>query len=206
MHCSERDGLPPAWPDGHLWTLDPDPVVDIGADPDDLDQYLFRVQGVHQVMPTGEIVVANQGTSEVLVFDSLGTFIRAIGGRGQGPGELMGLFGLYKCDGGRFLAHEGPRVSILDVGGGFLGSSRPSRKDGIPRIQGVSSDCLAMMVVIRPIPSPPGGVVESVPATFYWEDLETAIRTPFVRSSWGQVVGRIINEYRQGFAGKGSPS
>jgi hypothetical protein len=41
-------------------------------------------------LSTGEIVVADQGSAELRLFDAQGTFLRYLARRGQGPGELEG--------------------------------------------------------------------------------------------------------------------
>jgi hypothetical protein len=43
----------------------------------------------------GAIVVADQGASQVRVFDARGSMLRTIGRRGEGPGEFLSLDGLF---------------------------------------------------------------------------------------------------------------
>jgi hypothetical protein len=55
------------------------------------------------LLPSGELVVANRGTLDLLWFDADGTLARVVGGRGDGPGEFRYLFDLgsfTECLGG----------------------------------------------------------------------------------------------------------
>ena len=92
----------PAWKTGQGWQIAPIPEALIGSSSnpmDDRDEILLhRVQGP-RFLSDGRIVVANAGSSEVMVFDSTGTIVTRFGGRGQGPGELEDIVAVHVCGG-----------------------------------------------------------------------------------------------------------
>ncbi len=184
--------MDPSVEDG-FWFLDPDPVLDIGADGGESGPFLFQVVGAFQVEATREMVIANRGTSQVLVFDSAGTFLRTIGGAGQGPGELEGLLGLHRCGDGRFLVHEGRRASLFHVGGEFLDVTPPEWRD-IFNFEGVSSDCSRFLFLESQPPAKlQEGLVGSWSGALSWGDLSTHERTPLVTIPYFDVVGRSLD-------------
>ena len=92
----------PAWGTDSRWRVAPIPEVVIGASSspmDDRDEVpLYRVQGA-RFLSDGRIVVANAGSSEVMVFDTAGTLVTRFGGRGEGPGELQSIVAVHVCGG-----------------------------------------------------------------------------------------------------------
>lgn len=69
------------------WTFSPEPDLRIGTEgvrEAEFDGVLGAV-----VMPSGDIVIADQGSSELRVFSSDGRFIRSLSTRGAGPGEIQ---------------------------------------------------------------------------------------------------------------------
>ncbi len=69
------------------WRLGPEPLVSIG-EMDGEDPYLFtRVFGA-TILSDGRIVIGDQGTKELRVFDQQGSHLETWGGRGEGPGEF----------------------------------------------------------------------------------------------------------------------
>lgn len=181
----------PSVEDG-FWFLDPDPGLDIGADGGESGPFLFQVVGAFQVESTREIVIANKGTSQVFVFDSSGTFRRAIGGAGQGPGELEGLNGLHRCGDGRFMVHEGRRASLFTANGEFLDVTPAEWRD-IFNFEGVSSDCSSFLFLeSQPPDNLQEGLVGSWSGTLSWGDLATHERTPLVAIPSFDMVGRTM--------------
>lgn len=70
-----------------VWSVSADPIARIGGT-DDRPGYNFsRVLGGLR-LSDGSIALADQGTWEVRYYDSSGTLLRTVGGRGSGPGEL----------------------------------------------------------------------------------------------------------------------
>jgi hypothetical protein len=95
----------PRWTDKGRLKLSDTPALVLGNDRD--EQYLFsRVVGAARLSDES-IVVANGGSAELRFFDSTGKFIRAVGRRGRGPGELVDLIKLYHLEGDTLLAGGG---------------------------------------------------------------------------------------------------
>lgn len=77
-----------AWSSGDAaWTLEAEPAVEIKGDPDVSEQTLFGVSNA-VILSDGRVVIANGGNSQLLAFDSTGSFLAAWGGPGEGPGEF----------------------------------------------------------------------------------------------------------------------
>jgi hypothetical protein len=71
------------------WSLEADPIVEIGADERDPTQQLFRVAGA-VVLSDGRIVVAHGPDPMVRWYSADGVFERGAGRPGGGPGEFGG--------------------------------------------------------------------------------------------------------------------
>ncbi len=84
---------------------------------------LFRVTDAH-VMPDGALVLGNSGSHELLWFDTSGAFVRATGGKGQGPGEFEGLTAILGADAGGVQAYDTRigRLTHFDSSGGLVGA------------------------------------------------------------------------------------
>lgn len=80
-----------------LDTVPLEPVLSIGreGDPD------YEFFGVHQVSPlgSGNVVVTNGGTSELMFYGPEGEYLRRVGQRGEGPSEFGFLTTVYTRDG-----------------------------------------------------------------------------------------------------------
>lgn len=110
-----EDGLP-------VWDARGEPVVDIGGG-DDPGQELDVVRGAVR-LSDGRIVVANTGSGELKVFDSTGRFLRAIGKKGQGPGEFVSLGPVWRIPGDTLVALDFQllRFSLFAPSGDFVSS------------------------------------------------------------------------------------
>lgn len=98
------------------WSLEPAARVG-GAEAPGQEQ-LFTVSSVAEDAD-GRFYIANFGDKRVLVFDSAGTFVRAIGRGGRGPGEFAAP---------RSVAAVGDALLVLDMALGRI--SRFRRADG----------------------------------------------------------------------------
>jgi hypothetical protein len=161
----------PGWVDqAEAWTVEPHPEIVIRGDFGEPDHYLFQPWHVVR-LSDGPIIVGNQGTQELFIFDSLGTFVRAAGGAGEGPGELQALFGLFRCDSDTLMALERSRISVWDKNGDFV-RTIPLFTGGLPpsrEVHAVSTDCTAGLFVENVNPRPqlvPG--VNDIRATVLW--------------------------------------
>ena len=129
------------------WTLDSTPALEIGADPNDPTQQFVRVGDV-LLLDDSVIVVADEATEEVLMFDLAGDFLRAVGRRGEGPGELTNLRGLYRCAEDTLVVNDFYRVSVFDRDGRFARTERIifNEDERILRVEGISSDCSTFLL------------------------------------------------------------
>jgi hypothetical protein len=111
-----EDGLP-------VWDARGEPAVDIGGG-DQGGQDLHLVRGAVR-LGDGRIVVANTGSGELRVFDSTGRYLRAIGKRGQGPGEFGSLGTLWRIPGDTLVALDFQllRFSLFAPSGDFVRST-----------------------------------------------------------------------------------
>lgn len=167
----------PAWREGGGWRVGPEPAVEIGADVNDPTQYLYSAYDVER-LEDGRLVVENRGTSQLLVFDSVGSFVEAVGRNGEGPGEFGMMRGLYRCTADTLVADGVNRVSLFDAQLSFVRTAHTRRYpgDSNPGIKGVAPDCSAVLVedAHRPSGSPRG--VYAVSHFLYWEVTESGER------------------------------
>src|SRR6185503_5497678 len=91
------ENVRPVWTGNRSWTLSAKPVVDIGSGDDSLYQ-LATVMGAVR-LSDGSIAVATMSTNNIRVYDARGRYVRAIGRRGQGPGEFRQVMGLTRRPG-----------------------------------------------------------------------------------------------------------
>lgn len=157
--------------------LDSIPSLEIGADPDRPGQELYGVGDV-LVLENGRVVVVNEGLIEVLMFDSLGDFLGAVGRQGDGPGEFQRVDGVSRCSGDTLAVNGFGQVSWFDSEATFLHSQvlRPTPGDGsYLLVQGISSDCARLLFRVGR-GSPELGEVGRVSYTLFWETLSTSVR------------------------------
>ncbi len=78
-------------PDGSRlgWRIGPAPSASIGVLEGE-EPYLLHQAYSATRLSDGRIVVANMGSSQLRVYDALGTHLENWGGRGEGPGEFTG--------------------------------------------------------------------------------------------------------------------
>ena len=110
------------------WTLSTEPRLDIGIMDGPEEYQLFRVWGA-RVLRNGDIVVLNSGTAELRIYDATGTFLRALGGSGEGPGEFAVPWGMWELPGDTLMVWDFTlrRVSLFTQGH-FVRGSRPDRE------------------------------------------------------------------------------
>lgn len=103
-----------------------EPALLIG-EVDGSDAFLFeRILSVKRSVE-GNVVVAENGSQEVRVFDAGGAHLRTVGGRGEGPGEFQSLRGAWPVDGGGTLAVQDwprPHMARFDAEGSFAGAAQ----------------------------------------------------------------------------------
>lgn len=96
----------PAWGEVSPWWVDLEPLVVIGAQPDEPDALLFGVTEAAK-LSDGRILVANAGTFVVKVFRKDGSLHSQIGGKGEGPGEFRFPGPLRVTEGDTIVLWEG---------------------------------------------------------------------------------------------------
>lgn len=102
------------------WQIGPDPAVSIGAREGEAP-YLFNGAVSATRLPDGRILVADGGSSELRMFDSVGTHVRTWGGEGEGPGEFWWLNHVAAWPGDSIVAwYPGRgRISVFNSVGGY---------------------------------------------------------------------------------------
>lgn len=88
------------------WRVSQEPSLEIGRVSGE-DAYLFQAIRDARFLPDGRIVVADMGQGAVRVYGPDGEFLRAIGGRGEGPGEFRRVDGMWLTSGGRVGVWDG---------------------------------------------------------------------------------------------------
>ena len=112
-----------AWNGGEHWSIDPIPVIEIAGSP---NTPLFNVVGVIRT-DDGRTVLANQSSSELLVFDATGNFVTALGKEGDGPGEFRDISDITYCGGDSITVYDRRtlRATVITLNGTFLHSFAP---------------------------------------------------------------------------------
>ena len=105
------EALRPLWGDSSLWSIDPDPLVDLALSGSGTPHEFYRSGSMKQ-RPDGSLVVADRGSREVRVFSATGEFQGSFGGRGDGPGEFRNL-GRIENAGDTLLALGAGRVIVV---------------------------------------------------------------------------------------------
>jgi len=105
------------------WDVSGAPNLVIAPEDSVPETAFFGIQGA-LVIPDGRIVVADESSHALKVFDPLGRFVRKIGQRGEGPGDFESPFLVGRIGSDTLLVIDPPlrRVSFIDADDGFLGS------------------------------------------------------------------------------------
>jgi hypothetical protein len=84
------ENVPQAWRDGDGWRMSDKPSLQIGQAEGSPEYEFHRIVGGTR-LGNGKIVIGDQGSQEVRVFDSDGLHLSTFGGHGGGPREFLGL-------------------------------------------------------------------------------------------------------------------
>lgn len=163
----------PAWGADRGWRVAPMPEAVMGASSSPLDSGdeipLHRVQGA-RFLSEGRIVVANAGSSEIMVFDTAGALVRRFGGQGDGPGEFRRIDGLHVCGGDSIAVVDfGQTLHLFDGEGTFARRARPGLGERSASVQGVSPNCGRALLQQR-TRMPPADRQELTEDVFAWVD------------------------------------
>jgi hypothetical protein len=92
--------------------------LSIGRD-DGPDEYIFGDIGEVVVGANGSIIVYDGSVPVLRMYDATGKYLRAIGRKGQGPGEYLGKLGMTVLTDGRLLFWDGSnwRVNVYSADG-----------------------------------------------------------------------------------------
>jgi hypothetical protein len=113
----------PTWQEGEAWSVSQEPRVDIGVVDGDPNYQLYQARGSLRLRD-GRIVVANRGSHDLRWYDEHGTFLRAAGGKGAGPGEFEDLRWMGVLPSDSVVAYDitQRRLSVFDPQGTFIRS------------------------------------------------------------------------------------
>ena len=102
------------------WRIGPEPAASIGVLEGEEPYMLHYVMDATK-LPDGRIVVANNGSHELRVFNAVGTHLATWGGRGEGPGEFLELWQVERWPGDSIAAWYAPRLgmSVFDADGTY---------------------------------------------------------------------------------------
>lgn len=121
------------WSNDSTWHVSKEPTVRIGTADGQPEAQLYSVVGATR-LPYGQIVIANAGTNTIRFYDGRGQYVREVGGRGEGPGEFVGLTWLRRFGGDSLLAFDARlhRLSVFDTAGRFIRAFRLKRTIAFP--------------------------------------------------------------------------
>ena len=108
----------PLWGPGDGWTVDAEPLVEIGT-VNGAPEYQFSEVVAAVRLSNGDIVVADRGTSELRSYDSVGNFQWRTGRFGEGPGEFESLDFLGTAAGDSLVTYDERllRAQLFDSAG-----------------------------------------------------------------------------------------
>lgn len=107
------------------WKLDAKPVLELGGATGSGPTEFSNIAGVVR-LSDGRIAVANGATTEIRIFSPRGDFQRAVGRRGQGPGEFSYLWSLQAAADTTFATDNSGRAQLFAPDGAVLRSlARP---------------------------------------------------------------------------------
>jgi hypothetical protein len=114
--CSSasEEAAPPAW------AVDPTPLLEIADD--DVTGDVRLGEAVHVTrLPDGGVLVSDRGLHALRFFDAAGTFVRAVGRKGTGPGEFEYLATAWRCGDSLFVEEiAASRVSVHALDGSLV--------------------------------------------------------------------------------------
>ena len=102
----------PLWGESSLWSIDPDPLVDLTVSGTGTSHEFFRVRGLRQ-RPDGSLVLADRATRQLRHYSREGEFLGALGGPGEGPGEFSDIQQIELIADTVFALDSGGRVTVV---------------------------------------------------------------------------------------------
>ncbi|MDE2754872.1 MAG: hypothetical protein OXI83_20055 [Gemmatimonadota bacterium] len=131
----------PLWEPDDAWTVDPDPLVEIGTVTGS-PEYQFSEVVAAVRLSNGDIVVADRGASELRSYDAAGTFRWRTGRFGEGPGEFESLDFVGTTVGDSLVSYDSGlmRAQLFDSLGRLVRTMRASAPPGEAARVGSVSD------------------------------------------------------------------
>jgi hypothetical protein len=111
------------------WTISAAPTLRIGGD-EDARHLLAVVVGATR-LPDGGFLVGDRSDHGLSFYDARGAYVRSVGRKGSGPGELAYLARLWRC-GDSLYTHDienGHRISVFTLDGRYTRAFRFSAPD-----------------------------------------------------------------------------
>jgi hypothetical protein len=135
------ESVAPAWEEGEGWRVEREPMLTIGVLDGPEEYQLFRAASPLRTS-RGEIVVANTGSFELRYYHLNGTYLRAVGRKGGGPGEfaMMGRIWRLGPDSLVLFDFGNNRLSVHGIDGSFGRTMRLEQVGAIPLPMGVFAD------------------------------------------------------------------
>lgn len=128
----------PAWEEGAGWRVVAEPMLAIGVLDGPEEYQLFRAFSPLRTS-RGEIVVANSGSFELRFYDLEGTYLRAVGREGGGPGEFARMGEIWRLGADSLVLYDfgNNRLSVHEIDGGFGRTMRLEQVAAVPLPMGV---------------------------------------------------------------------
>ena len=133
----------PLWGTEAGWTVDPDPSVTIGTEEPmgDGTDILFGSIRSMVVLPSGRFAVADEHSAIVSVFDPDGQFVHRFGGRGEGPGEVGGIWNLHGCAGDTVIVRFRTELGFFGGDGEFIRRINSAGAGTTWSLETIAPDC-----------------------------------------------------------------
>ena len=165
----------PKWSHADSWIVDSLPSLDVGRESVEHAELLFRVQDVSAL--SDGLAILNGGSSQILLFDSVGRFRQAVGRAGGGPDEFSRLTGLYVCAGDTLVVNDFSRIIRFSAAGQFVGTDNiTSTRTRSRRAASVAGDCGHLVMRETAAERPPPGTAGPLLNTFFWTDYHGEVR------------------------------
>jgi protein-disulfide isomerase len=152
-----------------LWRISSSPLITVGKDgPPGVGEF-FMVAGVNRLRD-GSIAVADGSSREIRLFDPSGEHLVTFGGRGEGPGELGGLWELWR-NGDTLIAVGGQRhpAEVFRISGSQVEHVRTvpplTSETAVPvRRRGYLGDGTLIGTYVEPLEESPLGLSNRIAA------------------------------------------
>jgi hypothetical protein len=131
----------PVWEERTGWRVAPEPMLTIGVLDGPEEYQLFRAFSPLRTS-RGEIVVANTGSFEMRFYDLEGTYLRAVGREGGGPGEFAMMGRIWRLGPDSLILYDfgNNRLSVHGIDGHFGRTMRLEQVATLPLPMGVFAD------------------------------------------------------------------